>query len=168
MLAVVLATGILTAVSQVGAPQAGASAPPSPTIYFVHVGESDKPLWPVVLSTTPPDATALARFLPEPLWRQAGLFILSVDDVQRVEAMLRPYQTADVSPADRTPAAYGSFRVTLVSQERQEHLLLRPEQAKSLLQEIFTRIAPTYPPFQSALKTLLQRLGVAMGEGQHP
>jgi hypothetical protein len=162
LLAVVLATGILSAAAQVSAPPAGVSAQPLPTIYFLHVGESDKPLWPFVLSATPPDSTTLARFLPEPLWRQAGLFVLSADAVQHVEAMIRTHQTPGLSPADRPPEAYGSFRVTLVSQERQEHLLLRPEQAKSLLQEIFTHIAPPYPPLQLYLKTLLHRLGIAM------
>jgi hypothetical protein len=130
------------------------------TIYFLHVGESDKPLSPFVLAAEEPSTAELARLLPEPLWRYASVFVLQAADLLRVEHFIRTAQAAPPPSHGQQAGAYGTFRVTLLHAEKQEQLVFPAGQSQVLFQNLFTHIAPTYPRWQAYLRNLLHRLGI--------
>jgi hypothetical protein len=62
---------MLPAISAGGAQHTPPPLPPQ-AIYILHIGESDKPLWPFVLAVKKPQAADLANMFQEPFWRHAN------------------------------------------------------------------------------------------------
>jgi hypothetical protein len=160
LLAVAVATTALLSATHARTQSVPPAAQSPLTIYFLHVGESDKPLSPFVLAAEAPSASDLARLLPEPLWRYASVFVLRAEDLLQVERFLRAAQPAQPPSHGQQAGAYGTFRVTLQHAEKQEQLVFPAGQSQVLFQTLFTHIAPSYPNWQAYLRNLLHRLGI--------
>ena len=89
-----------------------ATGPPGAAIYLQHIGESDKPINPMVFASTRPATDELKRVLGEREARFANVILLSPADLGRAaQEVGRQLALKETPPARRV---YGTFRVTLI------------------------------------------------------
>ena len=97
MKTVLTAFMMLSAVSG-GVPQRTPPALPLRAIYILHLGESDKPLWPFVLALEEPQPSDVARILQEPFWRHADIFVVPARMLEDVARIVRDDQDVGMTP----------------------------------------------------------------------
>jgi hypothetical protein len=154
---------MLPAISAGGAQHTPPPLPPQ-AIYILHIGESDKPLWPFVLAVKKPQAADLANMFQEPFWRHANVFVVPT---QTLEDAARIMQNGFVeAPSDDpTLQAFGSFQVTLVTAQSRKHMVMTPEQSKQCFRHLLMHTDPSQATLRAYVQTLLQRLGVTSLDG---
>ncbi len=163
MKTVLTAFMMLSAVSG-GVPQRTPPALPLRAIYILHLGESDKPLWPFVLALEEPQPSDVARILQEPFWRHADIFVVPARMLEDVARIVRDDRAEDQSN-DPMPHTFGSFQMTLVTAQTHNRVVMAPDQSKQFFRDLLIQIDPSQATLRSYVRNLLLRLGVQTLDG---
>jgi hypothetical protein len=139
---------------------AGLRGQPLSAMYFLHIGESNKPLWPFVLCLKEPESAEVAEILEEPLRRYVEIFIVPENDIEAIEKIIQNSLTESKKSVETTRHSYGSFQVTMVGHRSKNSVLLNPDQSILIFRAIFKQTSPSQKKLRFYLSNLLQRLGI--------
>lgn len=128
----------------------------TPALYFQHVGESDKPISPIVIAVTEPSQNELIEIFGSDEWEFSLFFAVSAKDFQKLSKVLEPYLKRQTEGRSAFP--FGSFKVTLVMDNSSQSIILPPSEFKKLLNEIYPLIVADYKSLKDYFDTLRKRL----------
>ena len=137
--------------------EAGAAdgKPSTPAVYFQHIGDSDKPIFPIVFSSVEVPKAERDLVLGDES-RFARVVLLPKSKYSVFAKAVAGRLTA----ADRSDAVgFGTFRVTLVSASGPMSATLVAERVAPLLQQARAMIAPADREAIAPISALQRRLG---------
>ncbi len=156
---ILLAASYGTVVGEASAQESDADA--VTTVYLQHLGESGKPILPLVISSAPPPEGQPERVLGEVEAWEASVVTVSELDLGKIVGSTKILmETAGEEP---TTFAFGTFRVTVVEPEEESSAILAPEQLAPLL-DLLEEIAATgYEDLAGWVSSVKHRLALAVG-----
>ena len=129
LVVVLLAASFGMVVCEVSAQDADADAVTA--VYLQHVGESGKPILPLVISSAPLPEGEPERVLGEVEALEASVVTVSELDLGKIVGSTQMLiETAGEEPVTHP---FGTFRVTVVEAEEESSAILAPEQLTPLL-----------------------------------
>lgn len=128
-----------------------------PAIYIQHVGESDKPIFPVVISTSTPPMAELKRILGKDDYRHAIPVYVSETDLNRITASVKSLLISQRSDSEST--AFGTFRVTVVESAEELAQTLSPSRIAPVLSAIKMSSDTKNETLQKKISSIERRLG---------
>lgn len=82
----------------------------TPAVYLEHIGDEDKPIYPIVIATSKPSEQELDCGIVGGEWRSAGVFLVREEELAQVNRLLKGSKSVGEGTAQQR-----EFRYVLVS-----------------------------------------------------
>lgn len=157
--AVCFAVGLLCLRTVADEPDQSSEPDIHPAVYIQHVGQSDKPLFPVVFAVDRPSDDELLRVLRDQAEvKFSQVILVSPDSFQLIVDQTSQSLRRARKPA--APQAFGTFRIVVSTPAADRSGRVDRESALRLFRKISESISPPdHEPINDALDTLRVRLG---------
>jgi hypothetical protein len=124
----------------------------TPAVYLEHLGDSDKPIFPIVIATAPPPEQELHCALPS-MWMSAEVFVVADEEFAQAARLTRQGGSADEK------AGFTGFLYRIVSKPAAtETGLLDLKRSEQLLGALASYFKGRQPRLQHHLEVTLRRL----------
>jgi hypothetical protein len=131
------------------------------TVYLQHIGDSGKPILPLVISSAPPPEGESERVLGDVEALEASFVTLSGLDLGKIVGSTKMLiETAGEEPAS---LPFGTFRVTVVDPEEESSAVLPREQLAPLLDLLEETAGTKYEALAGWVSAVKHRLSLAVG-----
>lgn len=130
------------------------------TVYLQHIGDSGKPILPLLISSAPAPAGQSERVLGDVEALEATVVTVSELDLGKIVGSTKML----IGTTDEEPAAFpfGTFRVTVVEPEEESSAILAPEKLTPLLDQL-DEIADGYEDLAGWVSSVKHRLALEEG-----